>query len=182
MRALFLVVCVNYSFLFGFSALHRWALYIQVQGSWLRIHNKLYLSPGLKIKLLVFIECNFGKKGKFYLLLPCVLWFCLSLNKDLLAIWICFEILPTGFIYVGEDVTVENITCTSFWQRLLIGVIFFIKKLLATIPFGNHAMVNMEVILCVIINLHMVDAYRKALVSFPWSSHANLMVFCSDLK
>ena len=28
------------------------------------------------------------------------------------------------------------------------------KKLLAAVPFGNHAVVNMEVILCLIIDLH----------------------------
>lgn len=77
----------------------------------------------------------------------------------------------------------KYIILKSVSQRLLMDIRYLsCKELLSSVPFGNHTMVNMEVIPSVILTYIIVDAYREVLMSDPSSLHANLMVFCSDLK
>lgn len=77
----------------------------------------------------------------------------------------------------------KYIILKSVSQRLLMDTRYLsCKELLSSVPFENHTMVNMEVIPSVILTYIIVAAYREVLMSDPSSLHANLMVFCSDLK
>lgn len=55
----------------------------------------------------------------------------------------------------------EKIIFKRFWQRFLIDISYLSYKEVTTVPAGNHAMVNVEVILPVITDLHMVDTTKK---------------------